>query len=42
VTTSLTKYDHAHARLSERLLGTVRDLVRKVRKDKSIKDPFEQ
>jgi hypothetical protein len=42
VTASLTKYDHTLARLPERLLVSVRDLVRKVRKDKTIKDPYEQ
>jgi hypothetical protein len=41
-TASLTKYDHTLAHLPERLLVSVHDLVRKVRKDKSIKDPYKQ
>jgi hypothetical protein len=42
LTASLTKYDHMLARLPEQLLVSVCDLVRKVRKDKSIKDPYKQ
>jgi hypothetical protein len=41
ITASLTKYE-VLACLPEKLLVSVRDLVWKVRKDMSIKDPFEQ